>query len=100
MRDGLGSGGDSEGFTRSMQSWVLGQCQSYWPNRSLSCATLAQVSAGVGCDVPVSPGIKESQHPGVEKAMSPRSSTLAWKIPRMEEPDRLWPMGLQRVRHD
>ena len=28
------------------------------------------------------------------------SSTLAWKIPRMEEPSRLLPMGLQRVRHN
>ena len=28
------------------------------------------------------------------------SSTLAWKIPWMEEPGRLQSMGLQRVRHD
>ena len=28
------------------------------------------------------------------------SSTLAWKIPWMEERRRLQPMGLQRVRHD
>ena len=32
--------------------------------------------------------------------MAPRSSTLAWKIPWMEEPDRLQSMGSQRVRHD
>ena len=35
-----------------------------------------------------------------EKAMAPHSSTLAWKIPRMEEPHRLQSMGSQRVRHD
>ena len=35
----------------------------------------------------------------VEKAMAPRSSTLAWKIPWMEEPGRLRSMGLWRVRH-
>ena len=36
-----------------------------------------------------------------EKAMAPHSSTLAWKIPWMEEePDRLRSMGLQRVGHD
>ena len=35
-----------------------------------------------------------------EKAMVPHSSTLAWKIPWMEEPGRLQPMGLLRVRHD
>jgi len=35
-----------------------------------------------------------------EKAMAPHSSTLAWKISRMEEPGRLQSMGLQRVRYD
>jgi len=35
-----------------------------------------------------------------EKAMAPHSSTLAWKIPWTEEPDRLQSMGLLRVRHD
>ena len=33
-----------------------------------------------------------------EKAMAPHSSTLAWKIPRTEEPGRLQSMGLLRVR--
>ena len=36
----------------------------------------------------------------VEKAMAPHSSTLAWKIPWMEEPGRLQSMGSWRVRHD
>ena len=36
----------------------------------------------------------------LEKAMATHSSTLAWKIPRMEEPDRLQSMGSLRVRHD
>ena len=35
-----------------------------------------------------------------EKAMSPYSSTLAWKIPWTEEPGRLQSMGSLRVRHD
>ena len=35
-----------------------------------------------------------------EKAMAPHSSTLAWKIPWMEEPGRLQSMGLLWVRHD
>ena len=29
--------------------------------------------------------------------MAPHSSTLAWKIPRMEEPGRLQSMGLRRI---
>ena len=32
--------------------------------------------------------------------MATHSSTLAWKIPWMEEPGRLQSMGLQRVGHD
>ena len=35
-----------------------------------------------------------------EKAMAPHSSTLAWKIPWMEEPSRLQSMGSLRVGHD
>ena len=36
----------------------------------------------------------------LEKAMEPHSSTLAWKIPWMEEPGRLQSIGLLGVRHD
>ena len=36
----------------------------------------------------------------LEKEMATHSSTLAWQIPWIEEPGRLQPMGLQRVRHD
>ena len=35
-----------------------------------------------------------------EKAMAPHSSTPAWKIPWMEEPERLQSMGSLRVGHD
>ena len=41
-----------------------------------------------------------STSPPMEKAMAPHSSTLAWKIPWMEEPDGLQSMGLLRVGHD
>ena len=36
----------------------------------------------------------------LEKAMAPHSSTLAWKIPWVEEPGRLQSMGSLRVRYD
>ena len=36
----------------------------------------------------------------LEKEMATHSSTLAWKILRMEEPGGLQSMGSQRVRHD
>ena len=37
---------------------------------------------------------------GSEKAMAPHSSTIAQKIPWMEEPGRLQSMGSLRVGHD
>ena len=51
-------------------------------------------------------GIEENNRIGktrdlfMKKAMAPRSSTLAWKIPWMEEPRRLQSMGSLRVGHD
>ena len=36
----------------------------------------------------------------LEKEMAIHSSTLAWKIPWTEEPDKLQSMGSQRVGHD
>ena len=35
-----------------------------------------------------------------EKAMAAHSSTLAWKIPWIEEPRNLQSIGLHRVRYD
>ena len=40
------------------------------------------------------------QEDALEKKMAPHSSILAWKIPWMEEPDRLQSTGSQRVGHD
>ena len=36
----------------------------------------------------------------LEKEMATHSSTLAWKVPWMEEPSRLQSMGSHRVGHD
>ena len=36
----------------------------------------------------------------MEKAMAPHSSTLAWKIPWMEEPGKLRSTGLLKVEQD
>ena len=41
-----------------------------------------------------------SREDSLEKEMAIHSSTLAWKIPWMEEPCRLQSMGSERVRHD
>ena len=44
--------------------------------------------------------LKTTRRGGVEKAKTPHSSTLAWKIPWAEEPGGLQSMGLLRVGHD
>ena len=36
----------------------------------------------------------------LEEEMATHSNILAWRIPWTEEPGRLQPMGLQRVRHN
>ena len=52
------------------------------------------------------PAMQETQVPSLgqedplEKEMVTHFSILTWKIPWMEEPGGLHPMGLQRVRHD
>ena len=59
-----------------------------------------------GSEVKRLPGMQEiqvqslGQEDPLEKDMATHSSTLAWKIPWMEEPGRLQSMGSQRVRHD
>ena len=56
------------------------------------------VAHGLICTVAC--GIFLDQGSNLEKAMAPHSSTLAWKIPWMEEPGGLQSMGSRRVGHD
>ena len=44
--------------------------------------------------------LRQASYGWLEKAMAPPSSSLAWKIPWMEEPGRLWSKGSLRVGHD
>ena len=52
------------------------------------------------------PGMQETQvrsldqEDPLEKEMATHSSTLAWRIPWMEEPGGLQSMGSQRIGHD
>ena len=45
-------------------------------------------------------GVQSLSWEDLEKKTAIHSSILAWEIPRMEEPDRLQSVGLQRVGHD
>ena len=40
------------------------------------------------------------QEDPLEEGMATHSSIPAWRIPWTEDPKELWPVGLQRVRHD
>ena len=66
------------------------------------------ISTAKGLDFPGSSDSKASAYnvgdlgreDPLEKEMATHSSTLAWKIPWMEEPSRLQSVGSQRVGHD
>ena len=63
-----------------------------------SCPRQPSMSQGASCGT----GLPERSFSDIQpqKAMAPHSSTLAWKIPWMEEPGRLQSMGSLRVGHD
>ena len=72
---------------------VTGQIQSV--HKNLSSSQLTSEASGAARN-----GAIRSIWVWSEKAMATHSSTLAWKIPWVEEPDRLQSMGSLRVGHD
>ena len=62
----------------------------------LYCGSAGKESACNVGDLGLIPGSGRS----LKKGMATHSSILAWRIPWAEEPGRLQPTGLQRVRHD
>ena len=78
---------------------ILGMCGGVWENTRHSASLVAQL-------VKNPPAMRETwilslgwEDP-LEKGEVTHSSTLAWKIPWVEEPGRLQSMGSQRVGHD
>ena len=67
-----------------------------WASQVVLVAKNSPVNAGDIRDV----GLIHGQGGPLEKGMAPHSSTVAQKIPWMEEPGRLQSMGSLRVRHD
>ena len=68
-------------------------CSSLYLKGSSGCwGRLGHTSGGY-----ILPGIDSCE---LEKAMATHPSTLAWKIPWMEEPGRLQSMRTLRIRHD
>ena len=80
---------------RSIFLIVFPNCTSWYNHTSLVAQTVKRLSA-----------MRETwvrflgREDPLEKEMAIHSSTLAWKIPWTEEPDRLQSMGPQRVGHD
>ena len=83
---------------------VLSYCDHEWPN--LVPPTVVTGASLVAHVVKRLPAIQETQvrslgqEGSLEKEMAAHSSTLAWKIPWMEEPGVLQSMGSRRVRHN
>ena len=83
--------------------WDLSSLTKDWTH--VPCIAKWILNHWTTSDVPglyylIIPSIPEFIYTYVEKAMAPHSSTLAWKIPWMEEPGGLQSMGSLRVRHD
>ena len=76
-----------------MQAPLLELSGRKWAPITLCCHLMARTSHCIGFN---STALDVFQ----EKAMAPHSSTLAWKIPWVEEPGRLKSMGPLRIGHD
>ena len=74
-------------------------CRQSKRSQILSCPVLREVKLGP-IDTVLGNPVSISISTFLEKAMAPHSSTLAWKIPWMEEPGRLQSTGSLRVGHD
>ena len=75
------------------------QCLHILANTLLSDFSILAIFVGVKWQV-IMVLIYISLRTDAEKAMAPHSSTLAWKLPWMEEPGGLQSMGSLRVGHD
>ena len=80
------------------QSWALQEptralLLTAWPPQTPAQARIRKPQVAGKEKLRVRPG-------AMEKAMATHSSTLAWKIPWMEESGRLQSMGWRRVGHD
>ena len=82
---GLVREGKVESYSNALNNQIIEIC---WNLRSKHPLRTKEYNSGL------------SPHFVMEKAMAIHSSTLAWKMPWMEEPGGLQSMGSLRVRHD
>ena len=79
----------SSKFKKKFKKWLIQDLLHNWISSTVDNIQLSNPQ-----------GFEEPQSQSAEKAMEPHSSTLAWKIPRTEEPGGLQSMGSQRVGHN
>ena len=103
--DGTGMGGEDPGESQRLMKDLLDQPLSLISQDKAFHVASVRTSL-VAQTVKRLPAMRETwvqslgQEDPLEKAMAPHSSTLAWKIPWMEEPRGLQFMGSKRVRHN
>ena len=92
--------------------WVFGRMPHYWETSSVFL--MIRLNIWILASFPGGASLKKStcqktqrtwaqslgQEDSLEKEMAIHTSILAWRIPRTEEPGRLYSMGSQRVGHD
>ena len=120
-RDGSPPGSAVPGILQARTlEWVAISFSNAWKwkvkEKSLSHVQLRAIPWTVAYQAPLSMGFSRQENwsgvprlsphkmsrigKSIETEMATHSSTLAWKIPQMEEPDRLQSMGSQRIRQD
>ena len=89
-----------------LRDFTLTSLKGHLPLLSVIALFLTRKASLVAQTVTRLPAMRETrarflgQEDPLEKEMAIHSSTLAWKIPWTEKPDRLQSMGWQRVGHD
>ena len=87
-------------FSHSSFVWIFAQDWNCWVTRKLGWTPLGAQTVKRLPTMWETRVLFLGQEDSLEEETAPHSSTLAWKIPRMEDPGRLQSMGSQRVRHD
>jgi len=88
-----------EGEVKAKEWEVKESCPTLWDPMDYTVHGILQARILEGVAFLFSRGSSQPRD-WTQMEMATHSSTLAWKIPRMEEPGGLQSMGLQRVEHD
>ena len=90
------------GKTMDKMDTCIYMAESLWCSREIMTLLIGCIPTAslVAQRVKHLPAMQETQVQSLEKEMATYSGILAWEIPCIEKPGRLWSIGSQRVRHD